>query len=558
MTARQCTVKPFVQYFLLTMLVFTLVACGSNSTASQKLDVETLSELPDLVVSNITWDGDLRAGGDVTFKATIQNRGGNPSPEGVLHGVAFKIGEDVVASSESYTSAIKPGEEVTVTADSGPNGGAWDGAPGNYRVTATVDPEGRIDEAGENNDDTTEATGEDNDYTIDLLVAEPTTETAKAADALIESIGFAVHIKYIAGTPEYTDIVKPRLLESGVRYIRDGGQGEDFYNHLNELADYGIRSTMVMDPRDDLLPSNLVEDGILPIIDSVVAVEGPNEWDANEDETYNGQTFPEGVRAYQNELYEAVKNHPDPRVRAVDVLSPSMARARYSGTLGPVPADMGNLHSYQGGNVPTEGLEDWLTETKKIVGDKPVVATETGWHYQLSSDCSGQPAVSEEAGAKYSTRLYLDYFNAGVVRTHLYSLELAECWGLLRNDGTPYQAFYGIKNLISLLEDPGSTFTPGSLTYGLSGNVTNLKHTLLEKRDGRRYLILWVDAKSYDTEQQKDINVPEQQVSLTFDSSVGSVRTYLPARSDTLVESYSSPDISLNALDEPLVLELLP
>jgi len=507
----------------------------------EALTVTTLDG-PDLVVRNITWDGVLGAGGEVTFKATVQNQGRDPSPEGALHGVAFRVGEDVVASSGSYTATIEPGEEVTLTAD-----GTWEAALGSFRVTATVDPEGRIAEARESN----------NDYAIDLLVAEPGTEAARAADALVESIGFAVHIRYIAGTPEYTDIVKPRLLESGVRYIRDGGQGERFYEHLNELAGYGIRSTMVMDPRDNLFPSNVVEDGILPIIDSVVAIEGPNEWDANPTLTYNGQTFPEGVRAYQNEMYEVVKNHPDPRVRAVDVLSPSLAQAQNSGTLGPVAADKGNLHSYQGGNEPTAGLDLWLSETRKIVGDKPMVATETGWHYQPS--CAGQPGVSEEAGAKYSTRLYLDYFSAGVERTHLYNLQLdTSCWGLLRSDGTPYKAFYGIKNMIALLEDPGAAFSPGSLTYALSGNVTNLKRTVLEKRDGTRYLILWVNAKSYDTAQRRDIAVPEQQVSLEFDPSVGRVRAYLPTRSTDPVQTYSGSELSLGVPDEPLVLELLP
>lgn len=507
--------------------------------------VATTLEGPDLIVTSITWEGNLSAGSDVTLKATVRNQGRDPSPEGSMHGLEFRVDGEVVALSSSYTSSVDPGEEVAITADSGPEGGAWEAAEGSFTVTATVDPEAQITEARENN----------NSYEIELLVVEPATYATRPADALVESIGFAVHIRYVVGTPEYTDIVRPRLLKSGVRYIRDGGQGEAFYDHLNELAGYGIRSTMVIDPRDNLLPSNVVEDDILPIIDSVVAIEGPNEWDVNSNLIYNGQNFPEGVRAYQNEMYEAVKSYSDPRVQAVDVLSPSMAQPQNSGTLGMVSADKGNLHSYQGGNEPTAGLDLWLTETQKIVGNKPMVATETGWHYQ--SSCSGQPGVSEEAGAKYAARLYLDYFKAGVERTHLYNLQLdTSCWGLLRSDGTPYQAFYGIKNLISLMEDPGDSFGTGDLTYTLSGNVTDLERAVLEKRDGRRYLVLWVNAKSYNPTQRRDIAVPEQQVSLSFDDSVGQVTSYLPTRSVDPVETYTGSTLTLGVSDELLVLEL--
>ncbi len=78
-------------------------------------------------------------------------------------------------------------------------------------------------------------------------------------------------------------------------------------------------------------------------------------------------------------------------------------------------------------------------------------------------------------------------------------------FGLLRNDGSEKPAYKALKNLLNLLKDPGSSFTPGSLDYVLGGDTENVRHTLLQKADGKFYLILWQEVSGYNVDSKKGL-----------------------------------------------------
>ncbi len=123
--------------------------------------------------------------------------------------------------------------------------------------------------------------------------------------------------------------------------------------------------------------------------------------------------------------------------------------------------------------------------------------------------------------------------------------------------GSEKPAFTALKNMISLLKDPGANFTPGALDYTLSGNTTNIHHTLLQKRNGTFYLILWQEVSSFDPDAKQNINVTSRQVTLTLNQPIGSANTYLPNNSKALLKSATNPNkITLNVPDYPLVVEL--
>ncbi len=115
------------------------------------------------------------------------------------------------------------------------------------------------------------------------------------------------------------------------------------------------------------------------------------------------------------------------------------------------------MHSYAGGNQPDQDLDTkWIPNTKKVSGDRPIVATETGWHNAVNDANASQKGVSEEVSSKYIPRLFLEYFKRGVTRTFLYELmderaksDMENNFGLIRADGTPKPAFYALKNLTS-------------------------------------------------------------------------------------------------------------
>lgn len=390
---------------------------------------------------------------------------------------------------------------------------------------------------------------------------------AVPANALIETMGVAVKVHY-ASEPAY-QVIKSKLGELGIRYLRDGGSGEDYYQRVRELSQRGgFKWTMVMDPRDGFTGDNVPAAGIAPIAQHVIAVEGPNEWDVQSDLVYKGKKFPDATRLFQSEMYRAVKNYrssnaaTQAQVRAVQVLTPSMARHQNADRQGALLADMGNMHPYPGGTsaVPDSGLEANLQSTRKLLtATRPIVATETGYCNELiPQGCTNQGGVTERAAAKYANRLYLEYFLRGVYRTHLYNFSLDK-WSLfLRPDGTAKPAFNAVRDFIQILKDPGPAFSPRLFQYSLSGNLDKVKSVLLQKRDGRLYLVLWLNVLSVRSNYQ-DIET-SQAVTLNLAAPVTQAKTYLPTFKGTAPQQVyrNTRTLSLNVPDHPLIVEFQP
>lgn len=397
--------------------------------------------------------------------------------------------------------------------------------------------------------------------------AESFEEQARKASDFVNSIGVATHLRYLdTAYGQYDNIIKPRLQELGARHIRDGGKDPGFFQKLNDLATIGIKSTLVMDPRDGIDPTNVVNEVIKPVLSSIEAAEGPNEWDVQPQLQYKGKSFPEGVRDYQTELYRAIKS--DPATSHIPVLMPSLAFPSNADQLGYLQsASLGNMHSYAGGNLPSQDLDDkWIPGTQAVSGEqRPIVATECGWHNAVDAPNASQPGISEQAGAKYIPRLYLEYFNRGVQRAFVYELinerpapDQENNFGLLRADGSPKPAFTAVKNLIDLLQDSDANFEPQTLAYSLSGNLADLHHTLLQKRDGRFYMLLWQEVPSFDTQAKVDLNPAARSITLTFPTAMRQITAYNPLVSTAPTsENANVNQLQLNIPDSPLVIELI-
>lgn len=384
-------------------------------------------------------------------------------------------------------------------------------------------------------------------------------EFAKSAYSFVDSMGVVTHLRYLdTAYSRYDDIIKPRLQELGVRHIRDGGSDAGFFNRINDLAKVGIKSTLVIDPRDGYTSTNAVQ-LIQPALTAIEALEGPNEWDVNPTLTYKGQSFPNGIYQFQSQLYKTVKS--DPTTAGLSVIAPSLAMPHNSASLGSLSSvvDMGNMHSYAGGNQPSTDLDwKWIPQAQVVSGtDKPIVATEAGWHNAINDGGSSQKGVSEAVSGKYIPRAYLEYFNRGVKRTFMYELidqrsapDQENNFGLLRADGSPKPAFTATRNLINLLNDSVAPSQLGSLDYYLTGNTQNVNHTLLQKSNGDFYLVMWLEKPSSDV----DIS---QNVTVNLMSSIEQATTYLPNQSTSPTAQYAAPtQLSLNVPDYPLVVQL--
>ncbi len=383
-------------------------------------------------------------------------------------------------------------------------------------------------------------------------------QRASSADSFIDSIGVAVHLRYLdTSYGRYTDVVEPRLRELGIRHIRDGGNNQEMFNRLNRLALFGIKSTLVMDLRDNINPQN-VTSIVKKVLPSVVAIEGPNEWDVN-NVPYNGKTYPENVRDFQAGIFSAMKR--DLVTAKIPVLGPSIAIPENGTRLGSLESsmDFGNMHSYAGGNQPGQDLDNrWIPLTQRVTGSRPIIVTETGYHNAVADTNASQRGVSEAVAAKYIPRNYLDYFRRGIRRTFIYELmdERAENsqenkFGLVRFDGSRKPAFDSLRNLVTVLKDvPGAQL--GTLSYSLSGDVQNVEKVLLQKLNRDYFLVLWLAVPSTDA-------AVSRRITLNLVTPISKAVTYLPNQSTNAVTTVNSPQsITLDVPDAPLVVQLTP
>ena len=85
----------------------------------------------------------------------------------------------------------------------------------------------------------------------------------------------------------------------------------------------------------------------------------------------------------------------------------------------------------------------------------------------------------------------MDGIKDGDVETYFWLFDDGSgAYGLMNADGTPQPAGSALHNLTSLLSDTGGSFTPGSLTYSLSGTQGGDHSLLMEKSDGSYWLSL--------------------------------------------------------------------
>lgn len=414
-------------------------------------------------------------------------------------------------------------------------------------------------------------------------------EQARPADAFVESVGTGTRFDWLIEGGNLPGI-KRALKETGIRYARVGvqpeikGPHEPYYAALDEIArDLGTRYCVSTwyDGREAIVR------GLDRIGRNAYAVEGVNESFRAPGTHPNGWTNSLEVQKF---LFAEGKK------RGLDVYSWTLG-GQAQWYLDMPDADAycthGNIHPYHWyGNVDQpwsaqkasaslfhswkqtgDGKDAKYTfvpgfvgaiRTKMVRPTKPLVATEYGWN---SGKAAGDFTVSDEAKRRYVPRAMLEMFNAGLVRAYQYNLieYFDRDYGLAQKDGTLKPAGVAVKNLLALAGDRGPSFTPGRLTYALdvpSGmkttddrdpRNTEIHHTLLQKRDGRFLLVLWVDGDSHKAA------VPDQAVTLRLAKPARSVRTFRPLFGSVPAATFAKTAlVTLSVPDHPLVVEIRP
>jgi hypothetical protein len=396
---------------------------------------------------------------------------------------------------------------------------------------------------------------------------------ATSARGFGDSVGVNVRLSWIDTPYGDFDTVRARLHELGVRHINDGFCAACEYqlDRMRRLAADGIKSSIG--------PSGLTEGSAalqrsLQVIrdrvrEAVDSVQAPNEPDISGD-----PQWVEHTRAYQAELYARVKG--DPALAHLPVIGPSIVNREARPLLGDLSAflDRGNLHPYPGGTPPLSDIADQRLIGAIIAGNKPLVATEAGYHNDLSY-MGPHRAASERATAIYTPRLVLEAFLSGIERTYIY--QLLDPWtpvqaqargippwqnsfGLLRWNLSPKPSFFALRNLMRAV-DSGSApvVSPGGLRFGLAGAGPDVRNLVLRSADGSYALVLWRQVSVWDRDALRDLYPAADQLEVVLGEPVSLARRFDPVDSDAERQRWTDPQvIPVDLAGAPVVLRLTP
>jgi hypothetical protein len=369
-------------------------------------------------------------------------------------------------------------------------------------------------------------------------------ELAKSADSFVESIGINTHYYYLERTFSDNTTIRSKLEDLGIRHIRDGLDLNFFSDPKNQallgdLNALGIRFSFITDPK--LYSAEQVRDWVKQVgPEKFMSIENRNEPD-HFDRQPDGSWPVQEVRDYQVALWNALKN--DEATKNIEVIGPPVTSAEAAEVFGSSVADYmdrANIHNYLSTREPETlgwggdgyGSLDYAirraAEPMKP-GNKTPLSTETC--YQNTDDINGLP---EKFSGRYIPRQYLFSFINGIPRTYCYQLwdegQDKQAGGLnfgfLRFNGSPKPAYTAVQNMISLLSDPGESFEPSRLEYGLDGETDGLQKLLLQKRNGDFYLAVWLGKQSWDPINQTEIDIPDQNITLTLPPQISHAASY--------------------------------
>ncbi len=308
--------------------------------------------------------------------------------------------------------------------------------------------------------------------------------TAKPADDFVQSCGVCTHLEY-TDKPYYSQwpTVRQRLLDLGIRQIRDGAANPDFVTKISDLASQGVQTIWVLDPGAGIVPTPefWTPSSVTPrlmlvdflksrgLTNVVSAVEIMNEidlfynrswisdytqagyfWKANNTDPTNhlssDATSPlwwgNYIIAIASNTWNVLKA--DPSTSKLTIIGPSFGGWHDKPPTGTNSlrdfVDWGCFHPYPFGGNSYSLRDSYATVFWYIGQGQQPSCNIDEWPFSFAADqpaVGGKPmaatetgwftgtaneAVSEAAQAKYVPRLYLEYYLHGIKRCCYYEL----------------------------------------------------------------------------------------------------------------------------------------
>lgn len=391
--------------------------------------------------------------------------------------------------------------------------------------------------------------------------------SARMADDICQSYMVNTKFIYYGSVYKHMDAVLDLLRELGVRTVRERVEHGPTMAALKQsqamplLAASGIRWHATVGSLGDWPNATAVNQAVMDHLASFYAPQldgdlsalmhslgGCNEIDGP---VTNGQVDPEWAahaRLMQQALWEAAKGNP--LTASIPVAGPSTRtdftpdRAAELGDLS-AWSDLGNAHYYHKGASPTRGIDGHLAMLRTCFPSAPRwLVTEAG--YNNSRQTRSGKTIPESATAVYAVRGICDFFNRDAIygrfellddpdvvdfrnqKTINATTERGSHFGLVAMTKTTVKTatpatwrkkpeFYAVQRFLQLMSDRGDVFPPEGLQMQVTGAAADLQRALVQKRDGRHYLLLWRDVnvcKPYPS--GTSLVVPPVTVSVTM------------------------------------------
>lgn len=356
-----------------------------------------------------------------------------------------------------------------------------------------------------------------------------------------DSVGVNTHWYFGNGyqyQPQFSKLVT-LMTGAHIRHFRDGvySVGTNTPSYLTQmyqtLAAQGIHGELIV-PQSTTMSVSQMEAG-LKLYPGIEAIEPPNEWDI-----CGGSNWVPTLIAEEPTIVAAGHD------LGLTVLGPALTQVGSYASLGNISRymDFNNMHIYFSGRNPENGGWGGPDAQGNYYGSIPYqldlgqidapglqsFVTETG--YITTTGTVTQGEIPESVAAIYAPRTVIEFYKRGIKRTYFYELvddpnTNGAGYGLLHSDLSPKPSFTAISNLLGILQDQNTQFTPGTLQYTLTGNTKGVETFLIEKSSGVFWLAIWLNGSIYDVNALTPTPIAPQQVTLSI--SGGRLVNYVAA-----------------------------
>ncbi len=408
--------------------------------------------------------------------------------------------------------------------------------------------------------------------------------TATRAAGFTSSIGVDAHLGWWdtawgAGNGQWAGAetkVAAELAYLGVGLVRDSVPYSSAVDaEYGLLAQAGIRFDMIQTTGGPVqLTSDIAEMASFEASHpgAIFAYEGANEYNSNT-YTLNGQSSHNnlawGVLDAQVSS-AALAANAQLTAAGVKFIAPSTASVGSAPNMTPYVA-ASNWHVYAGpGQQLQNNIVAGVAAARASAPNAPVILTEVGVSSAAISSSSWGVAGTDALQGLIDLNAVLDAYKAGAQDTFLYELmddrpatDQEDNFGLFNTDGSPKAAAVYIHDLISILHDGGAsaaTFTPGSLSYGLSNLPATASSMALEKSNGAYDIAVWNgNATVFNSATGTAMTPAASNVTLQLGGTYQTVEIFDPVQGSTPVQTlHNVSTVTLALAADPLIVEVEP